>query len=697
MEQHETYYEGNGLGYEMISEGFNRKAHDSRDRTPPPPGGGGLTRAKTFFLRRQGISWRYPAAAAGLYICSLLLAVGHDLYYVSLNGTLADNDDDATTDSASASTSFSLASFRSGQQTWALRIGLGLSFLSKTAMTAVVGFVGVQQLWLTLRHKAMTVRSIDNMYGLFTSPLTFFDLNVLAHAKVLVVVALLSWFLPLVTVVTPATLSVTARGLTSSLHMPVPSVNMSDSRHWVNALLPDANTRAFIMSPHFEMFTLFTNMLSSAASGLAGIVPISPAPYPNASYELSFFGPSYKCMSLSDALALNDGKGIPATWQLGNPSLVGDEMTNYTTFEEAFYAELSIPRPNATGSSFNSHVYAGAAPLSMFNTLLVSTSGVNPLWDDGTVANTSNPNSMLSSIVCQLYNTSFDVTIQFVNGIQSIVPHNVHLLEQQAWSGEAGIYALDDPCLGVPEPSLTSSYGDCGQATATFYATHLLFSYLIKGFSSYITSLQFSYTADFESPVNTIPFFTSALVHCPDVYNHTSLLSNPSLQGAFDPALCRNHTLAAAIEDMSRNFTYSLLAFKGWTTPPTVDALVTHTNTRMFFVYARTTLWAAYATALGTTLMAMLLGVRALMHNHVVSSASFSSTLLTTRNPELRTALFRDSTDPSTAYTRSIGALPRADTVGAVRLRFGHLVDENGTDYAGFGIEGNVRPWARGE
>ncbi|CAK7231223.1 hypothetical protein SBRCBS47491_007858 [Sporothrix bragantina] len=632
-----------------------------------------------------GVHWLSPAVAIVLFVASFLFALGHDLYNSHLNGKLADTSTGLTGLLGTKIDAFIKSD--SDYQTWAIRIGTGLTNLSTTALSKLIALIAAQQAWFTLRRKAMSIDGIDHMFGVLDDPLAIFNTEIWAHAKGYMALAVLSYGLWFVKVITPATLSVQPRPYFTIATMPVPTLNMTDHQNWVST-----NDASFIDGPHFDLTTLFTNTYTSAAAGQAGVAPISPAPFLNASYDVSFHGPSYKCFSFSDALS----SGMPATWTIGNPT----PSVKYTTFRDAFTGELGVElddiyiRPNWVA-------LAGAAPGYMFNTILISTAGINPLWNDGNVSNQADPDSMKTNIVCQLYNTSYDITIEYTNGAQTIVPRNVQLLEQQAWNGGAGMETLMSPCRMVPNISLPTSLGNCSQATATYYATHLLFSNLLSGkILNMLGVLSFTTNATNSDVANTIPLMQSPLIHCPEFYNSTLVQSTP-MNSSFDPTRCRNGTLAATIEDLSRNFTYSMLSFKGWTTPPTTKSIVTQSDTRIFFVYARGTLWAAYAPALFATLLAVFWGWRVVKFNGVVSSISFSSTLLTTRNPELRETLFnKDDTDNggdefSTAYMRSVGAQPLADAVGRLRLRFGYLVDEHGADYAGFGVDGKVEPWRK--
>ncbi|CAK7202683.1 hypothetical protein SEUCBS139899_005409 [Sporothrix eucalyptigena] len=694
MDPSETYYDdntGNNAphGYQMVNLGFNPKSQDQIAPVLPYDSAFNNSTSNILnngrnagrFSRRVGIHWWSVASVVGFFLASLALAIGHDQFYACLDGKVTD------TSSCTLNHFNYFANPETSKQTWTLRYGTGLAFLVKTGLSVVVAIVAAQQVWYTLRRKAMTVGDIDNMFGMMNTPLAFGNVRLLWHAKTLSVLAIVSWCLPLVSVVAPATLSVELKAKTLSGVTTVPTFNLSDTTHWVIDKLEGP-----IGGFHFDIGALFSNMYTSAGAGQAGVVPINPPPFQNASYDMSFHGPSYKCSSLSDLLVEYNGT-IPATWTLGNPKLA--TYPNYTTFIDAYYGELQVPRPDVDSDDDNLIMYSAAAPTYMENTIMVATAGINPLWDDGSVANKSDPwATMQANIICQLYNTSYDISLQFNNGAQTVIPRNVQLLERQAWSGDAGADTVLGACSQVGNVTSATSFGNCSQATTSYYATHLMFSYLLTGVLYIQNQGSFGYKSAQDSNVTaqSIPLMQSPFIHCPDTYNF-SIVTNNGLDNIYDfnPARCRNGTLAAAIEDLSRNFTYSMLAFDSWTKQPVTDANVTIYYSDNYFVYQRGTLWAAYASALGATVLAMAFGARALMLNGVFSSTNFSSTLLTTRNPELRNVLFHSGqgggeTDAAEVFKRSNGAQPVAPAVRRLKLRFGSQVDDNGAEYVGFGI-----------
>ncbi|EPE08740.1 hypothetical protein F503_04327 [Ophiostoma piceae UAMH 11346] len=659
--------------------------------------------------RRPLIHWRYPALTLLLFVAGILLAVGHDIYYGKLDGQRADLGGSTTNTTNPSNIFASLVGDSVSQQIWANRIGTGLAFLCKTALSIVVGLVGAQQIWYTLRQKDASIYRIDGMFQLIENPLALLNWGLLWHAKLLSVLALVSWLLPLASIVTPSTLSVQSRPQLTTVEMTAPGLNFSDSMSWIST-----EAAGYVTGANFDISTLFSNLYSSVS-----FVPMKSAPFANSSYGQTLYGPSYKCLSLNEALAAD----ITPSWTIANPK--GEANTTYKTFEDAFYGELGVPRVHdvtmTNSLSYNNLIYNAVSPGYMFNTILISAGGTNALWDaqgknNDTFVNTTTLKEWSitetakyysgpygSNLVCQLYNTSFDVTFKFENGVQSIIEQEIKYLEPQAWNAQAGTNTFLGPCSGVntsfpllseSDPWSFTSRGNCNQTSATYYVMHLLFTYLLTA--------DLSVGADGSVVMEnqaTIPLLQSPFIHCPDFYNSSQFRgSEISTSGQINPSRCRNGTLASAIEDMSRNFTYSLLAFDGWGNYSNIDSvLVTYSESHLFFTYARGTLWAVYGAAIGATLLTLFVGVRALLHNGVVSSTSFSSILLTTRNPQLHDKLIQgagaEACHPMTSYTRSLGAQPIDRDIGELRLRFGYIDNGSGAPQAGFGVEDTVQPF----
>ncbi|KAB8079297.1 hypothetical protein BDV29DRAFT_199877 [Aspergillus leporis] len=454
-----------------------------------------------------GIGWRCPALMVGLVIAGAMLSMGHHFYYRSLDGGRVASRE---------------------EQTWAIRIGTGFAFLIKSCLVSAVGLAAVQEIWATLRRKSVRLSGIDSMFAVRDSPLAFLTLDLWIYAKTLTVLAIVSWLIPLTAIVTPATLNVVTYPARDKIERLVPNM-------W------------HITSPSASMARVFTTLASSAQ-----VLPV-PAPFSNSSYELSFWGPSYKCQRLK-------------------------------------------PQFQTT------RLYMGTAPSDLNNTVFISAAGSNLLWND----NATQP----AELVCQLWNTSYVVDMHFTNGIQTLTP--ISMILSGLLQGEL----VQSKRAGV--------YQNKTVASSTTY-----------------TDTSLAYTS---------------LFACLELWNTSSYYNKHGSDST-----------------TSHNFTYSLLSLNGgYTTVKVMD--LTYRN---YYFYGPTALLGAYMSALAVTIACVVVGFFALRQNGVPQNNSFSSVLMTTRNPELDRL---------------------AGDIDKVLLQFGEVEGANLRHrHAAFGSKGSVTALSKGE
>lgn len=91
-------------------------------------------------------------------------------------------------------------------QDWVIRIGTALAFLFKTSLVAIVGIVFCQRSWFSFQQQAISVGGIDAIFGILRDPLKFFVKDLL-KVKVVLLLALISWLLPLSAIFSTASLT----------------------------------------------------------------------------------------------------------------------------------------------------------------------------------------------------------------------------------------------------------------------------------------------------------------------------------------------------------------------------------------------------------------------------------------------------------------------------------------------------------
>ncbi|PHH75450.1 hypothetical protein CDD82_4449 [Ophiocordyceps australis] len=548
------------------------------------------------------IGWRYPVLLLCLFVGTVVVAVGHDMLYLSLDGKPVRSE---------------------FQQTWVLRIGNWLATIFKWAVLAILGLVNTQLIWKTLRRKYIPLDGIDNIFSLMTSPMALFNRHIWVQAKTLLLLAILSWLVPLVIVVTPATLSIRSLIQPEIVNSSVPIVDFSSAKYW------GTYDNSIFVGPHSEI-----SRLLFAVASTASYIPLV-APFINSSYELNFLAPSYKCVNLSEAV------------EQQNARPQNHVAVNYSSIQLAWNEESS--------KEIEGNIFHAGTPDFYTNAIIIRSLSHFPYHLDYT------------TLICQLYNTSFEVFIKYENGIQSITPRSIQYLDVQEWELKSGDELIRDE----------------NNTRAAWWIIHRLFADFLLG--------NITLTSHGLFRIESTSVMRSGLAGCAEMKNgidlSEDLLATNDITN-YNPGLCRNQTMARAIEDLSRNFTYSLMApthnlSHYYTTVP-----VTVSPSRNFFAYDRFTLLATYLASLFVILVWMGIGAMALWRNGITSSASFSTILCTTRNHDLDLL----------AQGHSLGSDPLPDDIAAVKLKFGCLQAESGKPiHAGFGLQGTVTTLKKGD
>jgi hypothetical protein len=109
---------------------------------------------------------------------------------------------------------------------------------------------------------------------------------------------------------------------------------------------------------------------------------------------------------------------------------------------------------------------------------------------------------------------------------------------------------------------------------------------------------------------------------------------------------------------------------------------------RNYYFYGPTALLGAYMSALAVTIACVVVGFFALRQNGVPQNNSFSSVLMTTRNPEL----------DRLAVGHCLGSEPLKGDIDKVLLQFGEVEGANLRHrHAAFGSKGSVTALSKGE
>ena len=121
-------------------------------------------------LAQWHVHWVTPALMITLFVLGVIVAVGHHVFYKSLDGQLAT------------------------EQLKMVRYGTAMAFFVKSTLVGTVIVCYRQRIWHTLRCKAMTINGIDGLFSATEDPTTFFmNWEMIRNGKLATFMAVCSW------------------------------------------------------------------------------------------------------------------------------------------------------------------------------------------------------------------------------------------------------------------------------------------------------------------------------------------------------------------------------------------------------------------------------------------------------------------------------------------------------------------------
>ncbi|PMD60549.1 uncharacterized protein K444DRAFT_629480 [Hyaloscypha bicolor E] len=325
---------------------------------------------------RWRIGWLVPTQMVVLLTSGTLLAVGHHLYYNSLAGQPVG---------------------KTSQQ-WATRFGTAFTFLVKACLVSAVSTAYIQHIWVMFRQKSMSIGALDATFSATTDPFSFLSIEMLKRVKIGALLALLTWTIPLATIVPPSTLFVIPAVAPEVLNLPVKAPNFTAAETFVNFNFhhtPGQGSRQPVDTANYQKPIAQLSRLASIALIGGDIVSIE-SPAPNATYTLQFFGPSVQC-----------------------------DTANSTTMDI-----LSLRMGYPLSASSVTEALAYTAVLNNQEQLLVGwTKTVN--------------GTQIHGVLCELYNTSYTVHFHFTNTLQTVDLLDRTIINPTAISGSTYVIVRD--------------------------------------------------------------------------------------------------------------------------------------------------------------------------------------------------------------------------------------------------------------
>ncbi|KPM43804.1 hypothetical protein AK830_g2725 [Neonectria ditissima] len=523
--------------------------------------------------------WVTPTLMVSSVLFGTLLAVGHHLFYASLDGQIVTS---------------------SEQQVWNLRIGTGLAFLVKACLTAAAGLAYTQLLWYTLRSQEISLNGIDAVFSVVNNIYGFATGEIWIRSPALVLIASIMWLLPLVAIVTPSSLTVQqAPQLNeSTIRMPLPVIDYTSPTVFAEWAQSGGSGYA---APSNAMARLMAAVVSQ------GSITHIPAPFSNCSYSVKFYGPSLSCGPVDKDSALAK--------RLNASDINAGSRLSYVAFV-----------PKATGLEDGESVEQVNAIYGLNSTINTTlTAGMRSLdkTDAGDHAKLflglPNSNAAVDSntiIDCGLYNSSYVVDFSFKNDQQQITVRNSTRLNGVLANQQSFNSPLDVP--GVAYTSILDALG--GLLVGTLRASQ--YGY-VTAFNTHITSTILMQTQEMQRIAVATRWSDSEP-------SEEQTLANMTMSEAVEQ-LVTNTTLSL----FSNSF-----FLQNSTTASMGDVKIR--TPQNAFSYKPRNLVIAYGVSVFITIVVVMVGFACIWVSSLSFGSSFSTILRTTRNPELDALLCDD-------------------------------------------------------
>ena len=638
---------------------------------------------------RWQIHWRSPALMVFAFFMGIVFALLQHFLYSFLHHRREDDED---------------KKFR-----WVLW-GRVLAYLSKVAFGGCVVLVFRQRLWRTFRERALTVLSIDQLFGATEDPSLFTNWEAVSNAPVLVVIAMTIWLIPLATIIfSPGALTFGTFLHRESIELAVPTLNFSteSAKDWrypvkmadnvtkkKSVMYYNTTDKAGTAPGWFDYY----DQPSAELVRIALLLAYSNMDHPNArqdarrhacggryncTYEQSFIAPGYQCEDIADDNRLNE---LNAPFNLSKMAPQG---------RTAYYAEVNIgdyarPQPGEFQKDNGGVPIGPALPdLGFLKSEPILWVGYSrnssiPLSADDPLAAAWTHRFDPRIVRCVHMETNYTVKWRFIEPWFNATTSREHLrpIVNTTITSSSHGGATNAPPAPFPAENFISPRVDIAlyKKTAAYHAIGAMFRTFLRGH------------VDMEPPLPG-PHYTQV---------HSDVTKTRLTNSDAEP---RPH-LAAEIEAFYTDLILSLFSAPEMLVIDSELRTVHRSQLQSSFVYVPLRLWQCYAPVILTTLVILVFGLRTVRQDGTTFSTGFSRILVTTRNTTL----------DDISRGACLGNDPFPVELMRTRLQFGVLSEGNemegyaggdgygyqgaggvqGVGHCAFGVPAEVGPVCRG-
>ncbi|RDW57232.1 hypothetical protein BP5796_12682 [Coleophoma crateriformis] len=541
-------------------------------------------------------------------------------------------------------------------------IGNTLAYIAQVSLAFAVAAAHDQISWRTIMSRPTELGVIDTLFSTKSSWPSALDVRLWVKMPLASLLLLAYGLLPLVSLITPSTITIENTLVNQTANVHVPRVDFTSTNF---ASLP-WNLTYLEMSLGLRREGTYTFEISydkpqpAVKKAIEGslisntIQSITSPKGQNSSWHLDFNGPALGCNALEDGDALR-------TEILAQIQATGSK-----------YSYLSWV-PGRNGSlpfTVSDNVYTlslatlGGSPLSLYITVPQS----NISSADMTQTTTENyqyPQASTSLVQCILQNVTYSTNFTYLNGTQ-----NIQLRTSTPLNNVSSLPTLSktvaDPNMTAWDPA--TKVIDLQQLKMETFAYQSVMDTFASMFVGDITPVQTSFgqnKSSIQFTIGTLMTMTP-LVKAAELVNLTTSLALQSANlgsAAWDgrsveQVQTTTQLMAAMIEEMFRNATISLLSEPSLN--PNYTSIYAPSNVTVkswssenVYQYSIDTLWIVYGSAIGLSALCVLVGSAAVVTSQAAYSSEFSTFLRVAHNVSLSSEVALQDTsgkDPLPKY-----------------------------------------------
>lgn len=601
-----------------------------------------------------------------LLIVGVLFAVGHHIFYLSLDGKEATN------------------------QMRLLRYGAALSFLSKASLAAATVTAYRQRVWMTVRRKVLTVAAVDGLFAATEDLTALLNFELFKEAKLAMILVIYVWCTPLIVIFASETLAVQPQTLTEETACPsIRSLNFAHEEnndwrvaHYIDGV-PEASVSYWNITTEDktspDLFDYWAQpsqqveQVATLAAFLKGPVAKDNVAAEvcgvgwNCTFTVNFIAPGYKCTELANGVGSTPKKLGDAIAPFSTDILA--PTGNFTYFASAYEGEYADPQMDSGDSGVPLSPPPFPKNLGVFRTepvLWIGYASVeDPTKKQPNERSDANWDTAFTPKIfgCEHYETEYEVEFNYVSLQQDVKIKNRKylnpIIDTVFQRGELVDDGTRDNTTAIPEANYIRPTDDLGRYRR-IAAYHSLGSQLRRFINGTIHEpnkiLKSKVSQTRLIDIHSYLAAGDLMADIPTFYEDIvlSLFSNPQFLAvvwAADP-----ETPSGRIEGGEE----------------TLYPCIRH-RTSNHYVYHVADLWAVYTIAIFLAVVGTAFGMMAIWEEGVSRDTRFSSVAAATRGSALEKIPFGPEGELRTR---------------AKRVKIGYGVVDRG--HYGFGVEGEV-------